>query len=118
MCFCSLDAIIRRYKKEDIVEGHTLNNAVCRVGAFISQFFIHMPRYSISLPGSTIQPVSHLTVDPGVASLNSQLSYTTFMAIDHGIISSYSPTCTDSRRTVVNYWQKYVQEVLMNCLED
>ena len=31
MYIYSLDAIIRRYKKEEIVEGYTLNNAVCRV---------------------------------------------------------------------------------------
>ena len=33
--FCSLDAVIKRYMKEEIVEGHTLVNAVYRVRMFL-----------------------------------------------------------------------------------
>ena len=42
----------------------------------------------------------------------------TFVEIDHEIISTYghSPPSTGVRRVVVSYEQKYVHEVLVNCL--
>ena len=57
-----------------------------------------------------------LTADPGAASAIPGRSHT-FMEIDHGIISTaiflYS---ADSRRVVFSFKQKYVHEVLVNCL--
>ena len=57
-----------------------------------------------------------LTADPGIASLILARS-NTFLEIDHEIISTaiLLPS-TDSRRVVVSYKKKYVQEVLVNCL--
>ena len=41
----------------------------------------------------------------------------TFVEIDHEEnFNSHSPPSTDSRRADVNYWQKYVLSVLVNCL--
>ena len=57
-----------------------------------------------------------LTADPGIASLIPVRS-NSFVKIDHEIISMVillpSP---ESRRVVVSYKQKYVHEVLVNCL--
>lgn len=36
---CSLDGVIKRYMKEEIVEGHTLVNAVYRVCGLCSPHF-------------------------------------------------------------------------------
>ena len=47
-----------------------------------------------------------LTADPGVAS-SIPARFHTFVEIDHEIIS---------RKVVVSYKRKYVQEVLVNCL--
>ena len=57
-----------------------------------------------------------LTADPGIASLILTRS-NTFLEIDHEIISTaiLLPS-TDSRRVVVSYKKKYVQELLVNCL--
>ena len=57
-----------------------------------------------------------LTADPGVASSIVAWSHT-FAEIDHEIISTaiFLPS-TDSRRVVVTYKRKNVQEVLVNCL--
>ena len=58
----------------------------------------------------------YLTAEPGVATLISARIHI-FVEIDHEIISTVIllPT-TDSRSVVVSYKQKYVQEVLVNCL--
>ena len=57
-----------------------------------------------------------LTADPWVARSIPAWSHT-FTEIDHEIISTaiLLPSA-DSRRAVVSYKQKYVQEVLVNCL--
>ena len=57
-----------------------------------------------------------LTADPGVVSSIPAWSYT-FTEIDHEIISTaiLHPSA-DSKRVVVSYKQKYVHEVLVNCL--
>ena len=57
-----------------------------------------------------------LTVDPGVTSSILAWSFTS-MEIDHEIISTtiLLPS-TDSRRVVVSYKRKYVQEVLVTRL--
>ena len=57
-----------------------------------------------------------LTVDPGVAS-SIRASSHTFVEIDCEIISTVIllPSA-ESRRVVVSYKQKYVHEVLVNCL--
>ena len=58
----------------------------------------------------------YLTADPVVASLIPAWSHT-FQDIDHEIISmAILLPSTDSRRVVVSYKQKYVHEVLVNCL--
>ena len=54
-----------------------------------------------------------LTVGPGVASWIPALSHS-FLEIDHKIISTLPSA--DSRRTVVSYKRKYVQEVLVSYL--
>ena len=66
--------------------------------------------------GRVAQSVTCLTADPGVVSLIPARSHT-FGEIDHEIISTaiLLPS-TDSRRAVVSYKRKYVQEVLVNCL--
>ena len=72
------------------------------------------------LPGRVKQSVACLTaymcftVDPGVASSILTRSHI-FVKIDHEIISTaiLLPS-TDSRRVVVSYKRKYVQEVLVN----
>ena len=58
----------------------------------------------------------YLTADLGAASSIRAQSHT-FMEIDHEIISTaiFLPY-VDSRRVVVSYKRKYVQEVLVNCL--
>ena len=58
-----------------------------------------------------------LTADPGVTNSIPARSHT-FAEIDHEIISTaiLLPSA-DSRRVVVSYKQKYVYEVLFNCLE-
>ena len=57
-----------------------------------------------------------LTADPGVPSSIPARSHT-FMEIDHEIISTaFLLPFVDSRKAVVSYKQKYVQEVLINCL--
>ena len=63
---------------------------------------------------------ANLTADPGVASSISARSHT-FVEIDHEIISSVillPPVLplNHSRRVVVSYKQKYVHELLVNCL--
>ena len=64
---------------------------------------------------SVVDYVRCLTADPGVMSLILGGSHT-FVAIDHKIISTAIPlTSADSRRIVVSYKGKYVQEVLVNC---
>ena len=55
-----------------------------------------------------------LTADPGVASSIPDRS-NTFVKIDHEIISNLLPSA-DSRSVVVSYKQRYVHEVLVNCL--
>ena len=62
------------------------------------------------------QSVTCLTADPGVASSILARSHS-FVEIDHDIISTaiLLPSA-DSRRVVVSYKQKYVHEVLVNCL--
>ena len=37
---------------------------------------------------------------------------------DHEITYGHSPTCTDSRKVVVSYWQKYVHKYWLTALED
>ena len=57
-----------------------------------------------------------LTADPGVVSLIQAQSHT-FGEIDNEInIYGHSLPSTDSRRVVVSYKQKYVHQVLANCL--
>ena len=58
----------------------------------------------------------YLPADPGLASLIPARSHT-FTEIDHEIFSTaiLLPSA-DSRRLVVSYKQKYVHEVLVNCL--
>ena len=58
-----------------------------------------------------------LTPDPGVASSIPFRSHT-FFEIDYEIISTVIllPLLNHSRRIVVSYKRKYVQEVLVNCL--
>ena len=57
-----------------------------------------------------------LTADPGVASSIPARSHT-FAEIDHEIISTaFLLPSPDSRRVVVSYKRKYVQDVLVNCL--
>ena len=58
-----------------------------------------------------------LTADPGVASTIPTWSHT-FVEIDYEIISTVFllPSLNHSRRIVVSYKQKYVHEVLVNCL--
>ena len=63
-----------------------------------------------------MQSVTCMTVEPGVASLIPAQSHT-FAEIDHEIISTATLLrLADSRRVVVSYKLKYVQEVLVNCL--
>ena len=74
------------------------------------------------VPGRIAQSVTCLTADmcltanPGVASSIPARSHT-FMEIDHEIISTaiLLPSA-DSKRVVVSYKRKYVQEVLVNRL--
>ena len=74
-------------------------------------------------PGRVAQSVTclatdlSLTADPGVVSSIPARSHT-FVEIDHEIISMVIlPLPLNlSRRIVVSYKQKYVQEVLVNCL--
>ena len=58
-----------------------------------------------------------LTADPGVMSSIPAQSHT-FVEIDHEIISTVIlvSTAESFKRVVVSYKQKYVQEVLANCL--
>ena len=58
-----------------------------------------------------------LTADPGVTSSILARSHTS-VEIDHEIISMSFPSLplNHSRRVVVSYKQKYVHEVLVNCL--
>ena len=57
-----------------------------------------------------------LTADPGVVSSIPAWSYT-FLEIHPEIISmAILHSSTDSRMVFVSYKQKYVQEVLVNCL--
>ena len=67
--------------------------------------------------GCLVQLVMCLTADPGVTNSIPARSHT-FAEIDHEIISTaiLLPSA-DSRRVVVSYKQKYVYEVLFNCLE-
>ena len=73
-------------------------------------------------PGQVVQSVMCLTAnmclieDQGVTSLIPGW-FNTFMEIDHIIISSIIllPSA-DSRRVVVSYYRKYVQEILVNHL--
>ena len=81
-----------------------------------------MRLHDVVLPGRIAQWVTCLaadmclTADPGVASLILDRSHT-FMEIDHEIISmAILLPSADSRRVVVSYKQKYVHEVLVNCL--
>ena len=79
--------------------------------------------YSTQRSGRVVQSVTclatdaSLTADPGVMSSIPARSHT-LVEIDHGIISTvYSPLWLNhSRRVVVSYKRKYVQEVLVNCL--
>ena len=67
-------------------------------------------------PGCIAQSVTCLTADPGVASSVPVWSHI-FSEIDHELISTAIPLpSADSRRVVVSYKQKYVHEVLVNCL--
>ena len=67
-------------------------------------------------PGRVVQSVTCLTANPGVASLVPSRSHT-FTEIDHEIISTaiLFPSA-DSRRVIVSYKRKYVNEVLVNRL--
>ena len=58
-----------------------------------------------------------LTADPGVASSIPARSHN-FVEIDHGMIFTVIllPSANHSRRVVVSYKRKYVQELLVNCL--
>ena len=58
-----------------------------------------------------------LTADPGVASLIPARSHT-FMEIDLEIISTVIllPSAESFKKVFVSYKQKYVHEVLVNCL--
>ena len=57
-----------------------------------------------------------LTADPGVVGSILARSHT-FLEINNKIISTVIlPPSADSRRIVVSYKQKYVHEVLVNCL--
>ena len=58
-----------------------------------------------------------LIADPGIASWILVQSHT-FVEIDHEIISMVisSLPLNHSRRVVVSYKRKYLQEVLVNCL--
>ena len=63
-----------------------------------------------------LTPDTCLTADPGVASLI-PAQFHTFMEIGHEIISTTILfPFADSRRVVVSYKRKYVQEVLVNPL--
>ena len=73
-------------------------------------------------PGRVAQLVTCLTADTclaadtGVASSIPAWSHT-FMEIDHEIFSmAILLPSADSRRVVVRYKRKFVQEVLVNCL--
>ena len=62
------------------------------------------------------QSVMCLASDPAVASLIPARSHT-FAEIDREIISiAILLPHTDSRRVVISYKRKHVQEVLVNCL--
>ena len=75
------------------------------------------------IPGCVAQSVTclardaNLTADPGAASSIPTWPHT-FVEIDHEIISMAfsSLPLNHSRRVVVSYKQKYVHEVLVNCL--
>ena len=69
-----------------------------------------------TIPCPIAQLVTCLTADPGDSSSIPASSHT-FAKIDHEIISTaiLIPS-TDSRRVVISYKQKYVQEVLVICL--
>ena len=70
------------------------------------------------IPGRVAKLVTCLTSDPGVASSILVQSHT-FEEVDHEIISMviYLLPSADSRRdVVVSFKQKYVHEVLVNCL--
>ena len=67
-------------------------------------------------PGLVAQLVS-LTADPGVVSLIPPAQSHTFVVIDHEIISTVILLLhANSRKVVVSYKRKYVQEVLFNHL--
>ena len=72
--------------------------------------------YSLNL----LDPIAQLVVSPKCRSRGCKLipaQSHTFVEIDHEIISTdiLLPSA-DSRRVVVSYKQKYVHEVLVNCL--
>ena len=80
------------------------------------------PTHLLNILGRVAQWVTFLTADtcltadPGVATLIPTRSHT-FMEIDHGIISTaILLPFADSRRVVVCYKPRYVQEVLVNRL--
>ena len=74
--------------------------------------------FILYVPDRVAKSVTCLTADPGVTSLIPAWSRT-FMEIDHEIISeAILLPSADSRRVIVSYKWKYVQEVhiaLVNC---
>ena len=73
-------------------------------------------RHFFNWPGHIAQSVWCLTADTGVANSIQAQSHT-FTEIDQGIISmAILLPSGDSRRVVVSYKRKYVNEVLVNCL--
>ena len=66
------------------------------------------------MPGCVAESVTCLTADPGVISTIQARSHT-WVEIDHEILSmAILLPSADSRRVVVSYKRKYVQEVLVN----
>ena len=69
--------------------------------------------YGVAQSVTCLATDAYLTADPGIASL-----IPAFVEIDHEIISKVILllTLNHSRRAVIIYKQKYVHEVLVNCL--
>ena len=65
--------------------------------------------------GHVANSVTCLTADPGIASLICARSHA-FTEIDHERISTAILPSAYSRRVVVSYTRKYVQDVLVNRL--
>ena len=77
---------------------------------------IRAENHKVLVPGQAAQSVTCLTAEPGVESLIPAWSHT-FAEIDHEIISTVTlRPSADSRKVVVCYKQRYVHQVLVNCL--